>query len=134
MPARAFVPPQSAALKIEIREPIQGLIGFTAFRPKICFRFTEFLLIVSASRLHKRGVAHRHECWARDAMDARARATSAAIADGEIVWSWRPWAGAKSARRIAGDGDYEVTDTGESTKISVNTIAQGTPVQRLNLW
>jgi hypothetical protein len=67
-------------------------------------------------------------------MDARARATSAAIADGEIVWSWRPWAGAKSARRIAGDGDYEVTDTGESTKISVNTIAQGTPVQRLNLW
>jgi hypothetical protein len=27
----------------------------------------------------------------------------------------------------AGDGDYEVTDTGESTKISVNTIAQGRP-------
>jgi hypothetical protein len=78
-------------------------------------------------------------------MDARARATSAAIADGEIVWSWRPWAGAKRAgwrRRPFGpdaprsvrDGDYEVTDTGESTKISVNTIVQGTPVQRLNLW
>jgi hypothetical protein len=67
-------------------------------------------------------------------MDAAARATSAAIADSEIVWSWRPWAGAKFARRIADDGDYEVTDTGESTKISVNTIAQGTPVQRLNLW
>jgi len=26
-----------------------------------------------------------------------------------------------------GDGDYEVTDTGESTRISVNTIAQGRP-------
>jgi hypothetical protein len=27
----------------------------------------------------------------------------------------------------ARDGDYEVTDTGESTRISVNTIAQGKP-------
>jgi hypothetical protein len=59
----------------------------------------------------------RHECWARDAMDAKARATSAAEADGQVVWSWRPWAGAKFAGDDpAGDGDYEVTDTGESTK------------------
>ena len=43
-----------------------------------------------------------------------ARATSAAEADGEIVWSWRPWAGAKVAGDDpANDGDYEVTDTGE---------------------
>jgi len=63
------------------------------------------------------------------------RLTCETIADDEIVWSWRPWAGAKSAGdEPAGDGDYEVTDTGESTNISVNTIAQGTPVQRLNLW
>src|SRR5262249_9658027 len=52
----------------------------------------------------------------RDAMDVMARATSAAKADGENVWSWHPWAGAKSAGdEPAGDGDYEVTDTGEST-------------------
>jgi hypothetical protein len=31
----------------------------------------------------------------RDAMDAKARATSAAEADCEVVWSWHPWAGAK---------------------------------------
>jgi hypothetical protein len=68
-------------------------------------------------------------------MDAAARATSAADADDEIVWSWRPWAGAK----VAGDdpannGDCEVTDTGESTNISVNTIAQGMSMFRLHLW
>jgi hypothetical protein len=48
-------------------------------------------------------------------------------ADGEGVWSWHPWAGAKPARRIAGDGDYEVTDTGESAHNAVNTVAQGRP-------
>ena len=54
------------------------------------------------------------------------RLTCETIADDEIVWSWRPWAGAKSAGHDpAGDGDYEVTDTGESTNISVNTVAQG---------
>ena len=61
-------------------------------------------------------------------MDAGRVARRAAwFVDDEIVWSWRPWAGAKSARRVAGDGDYEFTDTGESTKISVNTVAQGRP-------
>jgi hypothetical protein len=29
----------------------------------------------------------RHGCWARDAMDAKAVQTSAAGADGEVVWS-----------------------------------------------
>jgi hypothetical protein len=39
------------------------------------------------------------------------------LADDEVVWSWRPWAGAKFAGDDpASDGDYEVTDTGESTK------------------
>jgi hypothetical protein len=67
-------------------------------------------------------------------MDAAARATSAADADCEIVWSWRPWAGAKVAGDDpANDGDYEVTDTGESTKISVNTIVQGMPMFGLHL-
>ena len=47
-----------------------------------------------------------------DAMDAgsiRAQSvalTIDAVADGEGVWSWRPWAGAKLARSgLAGDGD-----------------------------
>jgi hypothetical protein len=72
------------------------------------------------TRRHERGAG----CDGRDLC----RATSGTNADDEIVWSWRPWAGAKSAGdEPAGDGDYEVTDTGESTKISVNTIARGRP-------
>jgi hypothetical protein len=57
------------------------------------------------------------------------------IADGEGVWSWHPWAGAKVAGDDpADDGDYQVTDTGESTYNAVNTIARGRPGVRLNLW
>jgi len=47
------------------------------------------------------------------------RQTNDTNADGKVVWSWHPWAGAKSA-----DGDLQATvtnkvmDTGESTKIS----------------
>ena len=44
------------------------------------------------------------------------------------MWSWHPWAGAKRA----GDDPRatvtnKVMDTGESTLISRNTIAQGRP-------
>ena len=55
-----------------------------------------------------------------------ARATSAADADGQVVWSWRPWAGAKSRGDDSqGDGDYEVTDTGEEHEAAVNTNRAG---------
>jgi hypothetical protein len=56
-------------------------------------------------------------------------------ADGQVVWSWRPWAGAKVAGDDdpATDGDSEVMDTGESAPISVNTIAQGMSMFRLHL-
>ena len=40
----------------------------------------------------------RHGRGKRDAMDVLARQTSDADADGEVVWSWRPWAGAKPVR------------------------------------
>jgi hypothetical protein len=62
------------------------------------------------------------------------RLTSGMDADGGGVWSWHPWAGAKS-RGFAmstltgatrwdprGDGDYEVTDTGESTHNAVTPL------------
>jgi hypothetical protein len=35
----------------------------------------------------------------RDAVDAKYRKTSDADADGEVVWSWRPGAGAKCAAK-----------------------------------
>jgi len=47
------------------------------------------------------------------------RSTSGTRADGEVVWSWRPEAGAKSARmhlHRADDGDNKVWLTEESAK------------------
>ena len=50
--------------------------------------------------------ADRHDTWGGDAMDVAARETNVAKADGEVVWSWRPKAGAKFADALhrAGDG------------------------------
>ena len=83
-----------------------------------------------------RGVtANRHETWVRMRWTQEHRRTCDAFADDEIVWFWRPWAGAKSASDdLANDGDYNVTDTGKSANISVNTIAQGMSLVRLHLW
>ena len=39
------------------------------------------------SRARKRGVGHRHERWARDAMDAKLLLTNSSDADGKVVWS-----------------------------------------------
>jgi hypothetical protein len=82
-----------------------------------CFFFTEVVLLSRPVPSRPRGVRVVTNVG-RDAMDTDACAGRAArSADGEVVWSWHPWAGAKPAgRRPAGDGDYEVTDTGESTK------------------
>jgi hypothetical protein len=37
---------------------------------------------------------------ARDAMDAGVPHDERYTANGEVVWSWRPWAGAKSVEMI----------------------------------
>jgi hypothetical protein len=54
--------------------------------------------------------------------------TSGMAADGEIAWSWRPDAGAKSRRNLflQGDGGKKARSPGRS-RISRNTIAQGRP-------
>ena len=39
------------------------------------------------SRARKRGVGHRHERWALDAMDAKLLLTNSSNADGKVVWS-----------------------------------------------
>jgi hypothetical protein len=53
------------------------------------------------------------------------RQTSAAAADGEVVWFWRSEAGAKSAMmltRLAGDGGNQAMVTEESTKETVKPL------------
>jgi hypothetical protein len=55
----------------------------------------------------------------RDAVDADASRTCDADADGEVVWSWRPVAGAKVATmhsHCPADGDNKVWLTEESAK------------------
>ena len=53
-------------------------------------------------------------------MDADVSKTDDADADGEVVWSWRPVAGAKFAKirsaYLADDGDNKVWLTEESAK------------------
>jgi hypothetical protein len=51
-------------------------------------------------------------------MDATTRATSAVDADGEGVWSWHPWAGAKPVDDLLATVTKKVMDTEESAKIS----------------
>jgi hypothetical protein len=53
-------------------------------------------------------------------------ATNVAGADGEIVWFWRPDAGAKLAERSADDGGKKARSPGRAC-ISRKTIAQGRP-------
>jgi hypothetical protein len=57
-------------------------------------------------------------------MDVTARKTSAAVTDGEGVWSWPPDAEAKLARDdLASDGSKKARFPGRARK----TIAQGMP-------
>ena len=83
--------------------------------------------IFRVSRLHKRGVSRSSRtleagCGGRFGCAL----TNAAEADGEIVWSWRPDAGAKVAERSANDGGKRARSPGRS-RISRKTIAQGRP-------
>jgi hypothetical protein len=57
------------------------------------------------------------------------RRTGATDADGEVVWSWRPDAGVKLAMMLRITPMTVTTSpvTGESTKETVKTIAQGKP-------
>jgi hypothetical protein len=61
-------------------------------------------------------------------MDARRHEANDVIADGEIVWFWRPDAGAQVSQIYPrGDGGKKARSPGRS-RISRNTIAQGMPV------
>jgi predicted Fe-S protein YdhL (DUF1289 family) len=61
----------------------------------------------------------RHERWLWDAMDATSRQTIVEVAYGEVVWFWRPDAGAKLAktlRRLAGDGGKKARSPGRARR------------------
>jgi hypothetical protein len=85
------------------------------------------MIIVTPSRPGKRGERVVTNVG-RDAMDAACVARRAArTRTTKSCGPGAPGLALSLAGDLRGDGDYEVTDTGESTKISVNTIAQGRP-------
>jgi hypothetical protein len=60
----------------------------------------------------------------------RRQETNDVVADGEVVWSWRPDAGAKSAMMFphhADDGDNKARSHRGEHEASRKTIAQGRP-------
>jgi len=85
------------------------------------------MIIVMSSHPGKRGERVVTNVG-RDAMDAICVARRAArTRTTKSCGPGAPGLALSLAGDLRGDGDYEVTDTGESTKISVNTIAQGRP-------
>jgi len=75
-----------------------------ASQPQLIAVHPKSAAYVAPSRLDLRGVtANRHEtsgagCDGRQGVErASFRADERQLADGEVVWSWRPWAGAKFA-------------------------------------
>jgi hypothetical protein len=84
-----------------------------------CFVFSEIDVCCSRSAPARGAYRDRHErgaeCGGREDADRR----TAVFADGQVVWFWRPEAGAKSAmisKHRAGDGDNKVWLTGKSAK------------------
>ena len=83
-----------------------------------CFFFTEVMLLSRPVPSRPRG-ARVVTNVGRDAMDADAFAGRAAqSADCEVVWSWRPWAGAKFA-----EDDPQATVTMRSRTPGSNCVA-----------
>src|ERR1700761_7972860 len=67
----------------------------------------------------KEGRCARHERCGGMRWQLTVRRTSARVADGEVVWSWRPDAGVKPVAMLghrAGDGGKKSPVTGESAK------------------
>jgi hypothetical protein len=91
----------------------------------------------------RRGAARdRHGRWERDAMDAMASGaiiarTNDADADGEVVWFWRPDAGAKVLERNArfrSDGGKRARSPGRARRTPLKPLRRDRRMFPVNLW
>jgi hypothetical protein len=80
------------------------------------------------SRATQRGVSRSSRTWVRDAMAVGSCQTSKAFADGEIVRSRSPDAGIKPCGTFRKATVARQPGAPRRSRISRNTIAQGTPV------
>jgi hypothetical protein len=85
----------------------------------------------------------RHGRWVWNAVDAKVpgaislRGRAALDVDGEVVWSWRPDAGAKSAKtlsRLAGDRGKKARSLGRARRKPLKPSRRECRLSRLNLW
>jgi hypothetical protein len=76
---------------------------------------------IALSRARKRDVSRSSRTLVRDAMDVEAASafcarTNGAFADGEVVWFWRPDAGAKFVARSTNDGGKKARSPGRARR------------------
>src|SRR5213595_2888021 len=99
------------------------------------FRFTRIPIsvITRPSRTLRRGDAHRHVSWARDAMDGGLHPgsllpdeTLARVRRSRVVLAPRPWRLSAPALSWRGNGDNKRRSPGRS-RISRKAIARGKP-------
>jgi hypothetical protein len=81
---------------------------------------TQITIETSPSHPERGAYRDRHERWVWDAMAATASGAKALdetlVADGEVVWSWRPDAGVKLQRSklLGGDGGNKARSPGSA--------------------
>ena len=102
---------------------------------------TQIKSTTSLSRSHKRGVSRSSRtlgtgCDGRGSVRrAKCVRTNDVAVDGEVVWSWRPDAGAKVRGCKFAERRWQKSPvTGESTKDTVKTIVQGMPADAVCPW
>jgi hypothetical protein len=81
-----------------------------------------------------RGVSRSSRTLVRDAMDAMRYETNDAVADGEVVWFWRPDAGAKSVVRPTDDGGKQARSPGRARRKPLKPLRREGRMIRLYLW
>src|SRR5713101_676400 len=105
-------------------------------------RLPQIKLTVSLVPAHKRGVSRSSRtlgrgCDGRGSVRRNFAQTNDAATDGEVVWSWRSDAGAKVVKTLPASHGRRWQPsmvTGESTKDTVKTIAQGMPAVAVCPW
>ncbi len=99
--------------------------------------FPQIRCFLYPSRLDQRGASRSSRHAGRDAMDAMRHETNDVVADGEVVWSWRPDAGAKFAKtlpRLASDGGKRARSPGRARRKPLKPLRRECRLFPVNLW
>src|SRR6267378_5749007 len=85
-------------------------------KKEIASRFPQIKSITVAIPSHRGAFRDRHGRWCGMRWTRQRRKTGAAHADGEVVWFWRPDAGAKSVVRPTDDGGKRARSPGRARR------------------